>query len=143
MADVLTLSENAATLAKQIGDNLKIQGSTAELKSMGSRISETAAALQQEVQRRRATRKTPAMNTLIAQKKAETRRAMESAAALPSKGIFGRAMSALRGTKQEEQSEKQEKSMSIANAFKNQPLFANLGGVKKGGARRHTHRRKH
>ena len=142
MADVLAMSENAATLAKQIGDRLQAQGSTAEIKSMGSRIAETASSLQQEVQRRRVTRKAPAksilpaglsaMNTLIAQEKAKARKAVESA--IPSKGIFGRTMAALRGTKPKEQPEQQEeKPMSVANAFKNQPLFT-------GGARRRTRR---
>lgn len=145
MADILAMSENAATLAKQIGDRLKIQGSTAEMKATGSRISETAAALQQEVQRRRTRKAAPtvsksilpaglsAMNTLIAQKKAEARRAVESA--VPSKGIFGRTMAALRTVSAKPKEEQQEvKPMSVADAFKNQPLFK--------GGRRRTHRRR-
>lgn len=78
MTDVLTLSENAATLAKQLGTHLASQGSTAELKAIGANISTTADKLSTEIQARR-TRKAPAkpalpahLATLVAAKKAAT-----------------------------------------------------------------------
>jgi hypothetical protein len=104
MADVLTMSENAATLAKQLGDHLKAQGSTAEIKSMGSRIVETATTLQQEVQRRRTTRKAPAksilppgeraMNYLLKKReeaKASATKAVENATTVASESITAAA----------------------------------------------------
>ena len=144
---MLAMSENAGTLAQQIGEYLATQGSTAEMKALGTNIVSTAAKLSTEVKARR-TRKAPSksllpaglspMNVMLAQKKAleaTTKKAMANAAAATtgsaaqiSKGIFGRAMETLKSSTQKEQPKG---PISIAQAF---------GGKLVGGYRRRTRR---
>lgn len=52
MADVLTMSENAGSLAVQLGGYLGVYGSTPEIKRIGSSIVTTADKLVAEVRRR-------------------------------------------------------------------------------------------
>jgi hypothetical protein len=52
MADVLTMSENAGSLAVQLGGYLGVYGSTPEIKRIGSSIVNTADKLVAEVRRR-------------------------------------------------------------------------------------------
>jgi hypothetical protein len=111
MTDVLTMSENAGTLAQQIGEYLATQGSTAEMKALGANILSTAAKLSTEIQVRR-TRKAPAksvlpaglsaMNVLAAQKKvaeAATKKAIENAAAATTESIAAAAKKPLMSMK--------------------------------------------
>jgi hypothetical protein len=97
MTDILA---NAVNLAKQIGEQLASQGSTSDMKTIGSNIVSTASKLGEQIQNRRSTRRnTPvkptlpvkhtlpagltAMNVLIAQKKAEATKSMANIAAKP------------------------------------------------------------
>ena len=138
MADML---ENAATLAKQLGDHLVSQGSTSEMKAIGANISSTASKLSTEIQSRRSTRRNTstktilpaglsAMNVLLAQKKADVKRGMNSALETAAK----KGMETAAATE------------SITAAAKN-PLMSLRKGIMTrlpnitGGGRRRTHRR--
>lgn len=164
MADVLAMSENAATLAQQIGNYLTTQGSTVEMKALGANISATASKMSTEIQARR-TRKAPAKSllppgesavsflvkkqqeaTAAAKKIAEAtaKKAIENATAAATDSALSAANRASKGVfgrlmgtlKPTTQKEQPKGPISVAQAFEGTPYVSS----KKGGYRRRTRR---